>query len=192
MARQLEIGDRVVCVNGKTEPSEMLRELSIVKIRCYHIRVRRDSSLSAATTADFSRPALLRPAPGPSHLQTGIAGMEKFAAPGALRTRAPRWTPVLRTICPIATPQGSERNFSAAYAAAAIFGSRPRGYRQHCQTVTDFTQNLALETQTRFLDLRRESLGRWRSSLKARLLFLRHQHLLRPLLAAEVRTARHR
>ena len=47
VARQLEIGDRVVCVNGKTEPSEMLRELSIVKIRCYHIRIRRDASFSA-------------------------------------------------------------------------------------------------------------------------------------------------
>ena len=55
-------------------------------------------------------------------MQTGIAGTEKLAAPGKLRTRALPWTPVLRTISPIATPQGSERNFSAACAAAAIFG----------------------------------------------------------------------
>ena len=47
----------------------------------------------------------------------------------------------------------------------------------------DLTQNLAFQTQTRLLDLQHQGLGRWRNSLKARLLFLRRQQLLRPLLA---------
>ena len=47
----------------------------------------------------------------------------------------------------------------------------------------NLTQNLAFQTQTRLLDLQHQGLGRWRNSLKARLLFLRRQRLLRPLLA---------
>ena len=95
VACQLEIGDWVVCVNGKTDPREMLSVLLSVDTPCCHIRLRREFSAARAgakifgVQAPVASAALLGPSPPrmPNHngpyAESGFSNSDALAGPTA-------------------------------------------------------------------------------------------------------------